>query len=44
MFFGDEGKFEPGAIKHFPQGEKLPKIKPIVGALRGFAFSEAPTP
>ena len=42
--FGDEGKFEPGAIEHFPKGEKLPKMKPIVGPLRGFAFSEAPTP
>ena len=43
-FFDDEGKFEPGAIEHFPRGKKLPKIKPIMGPLGGFAFSEAPTP
>ena len=43
-FFDDEGKFEPGAMEHFPPGEKLPKIKPIMGPLKGFAFSEAPTP
>ena len=42
--FDDGGKFEPGAIEHFPQGEKLPKVKPIIGLLRGFAFSDAPTP
>ena len=42
--FDDEGKLEPGAIEHFPQGEELPKIEPIMGLLRGFAFSEAPTP
>ena len=41
-FFDDEGKFEPGAIEHFPQAKKLPKIKPIIGPLRGLAFSEAP--
>ena len=35
---------KPGAIEHFPQGEILPKIKAIMGPLRGFAFSEAPTP
>ena len=29
--YDDEGKFEPGAIEHFPQGVKLPKIKPIMG-------------
>ena len=31
-------------IERFPQGEKLPKIKPIMGPLRGFALSEVPTP
>ena len=41
-FFDDEGKFEPAAIEHCPQGEKLPKIRPIIGPLRGFGFSEAP--
>ena len=39
-----EGKFEPGAIEHFPQGKELSKIKAIMGPLRGFAFSEAPMP
>ena len=43
-FSHDEGKFEPGAIEHFHQGEKLPQIKTIMLLLRGFAFSEAPTP
>ena len=44
FFFYNKGKFEPGAIEHFPQGEKIPNIKPIMGPFRGFAFSEAPTP
>ena len=43
-FFDDEGKFEPGAIEHFPKGEKLPNIKPSMGPLRGFVFSEASMP
>ena len=34
----------PKAIEPFPQGKKLFKIKPIMGPLRGFVFSEAPTP
>ena len=42
-FFDDEGDFDPGAIEHFPQGKKLPKIKPILGPLRGFASSESCT-
>ena len=43
-FYDDEGKFEPGAIKHFPEGGNLPKIGPSMGPLRVFAFSQAPTP
>ena len=43
-FFYDQGKFEPGAVEHFPQGKKLPRIKVIIRPLRGFVFSEAPTP
>ena len=43
-FFDDHGTFEPGVIEHFPKGKKLPKIKPSIGPLRGFAFSEAPSP
>ena len=43
-FFDDEGRFEPGTIEHFPKGENVPKIKPSMGPLRGFVFSEAPTP
>ena len=43
-FSHDEGKFDSGAIEHFPQGEKLPKIKTILGPLRGFASPQVPTP
>ena len=37
-FFDDDRKVEPAAIQHFRQGKKVPKIKPITGPLRGFAF------
>ena len=43
-FVDDEGKLEPGAIEHFTKGERLPKIKLSMGPLRGYAFSETPTP
>ena len=43
-FFDEEGKFEPRAMQHVPQAEKLLRIKRNMGPLRGFAFSEAPTP
>ena len=42
--FYDKGKFKSGAIEDFPKGEQLPKVKPTMGPLPGFALSEAPTP
>ena len=42
-FFNDEGTFETAANQSFHEGKKLPKIKPIMGPLKGFAVSEAPT-
>ena len=37
-FFDEEGKFEPWGMEYFPQGETLPKMKPILGPLRGFVL------
>ena len=43
-FFFSRVSLNPGQLNISPSAKNCPETKPIMGPLRGFAFSEAPTP